>query len=43
MKNQKRLLFKKKSLKVIDLILFNINKHEKEILAVGYQIQKQKN
>ena len=35
-----RLLFKKKPLKVINLVMFDIDNHEKEILAVGYENQK---
>ena len=35
-KIRKRLLLKKKSLKVIKLILFNIDQYKKEILAVDY-------
>ena len=41
-KIRKRLLFKKKSLKVINLVLFNIDQHEKEILAVDYMNKKMK-
>ena len=33
---RKRPLFKKKTLKVIDLVMFDIDNDAKEILAVGY-------
>ena len=35
-----RLLLKKISLKVIDLVMFDIDNHEKEILAVDYENKK---
>ena len=40
-KIRKILLFKSFSLKVIDLVLFDIDNHEKDILSVG--LQKQNN
>ena len=41
MKNQKKTIIKKKSLKVIDLVLFNIDNNENEILA--FDLKKQNN
>ena len=41
MNNQKNtIILKKKILKVINLVLFNNDKHEKQILSVDYKNQK---
>ena len=34
---RKILLFKITSLKVIDLVLFNVDNHDKDIFAIGYK------